>query len=139
MSGSVWAPILTFLGVVVSAAIGWWGSRLGANASRDTSEIANRGEEWDRLFDRFQAVSDKEFALRDREMASLRDRMDSQEAEIRELKRKYSTLREEHSQLWELFTTAMETLQRWILWSDSGGRGSPPLLPEILREHLPRD
>lgn len=139
MSSPIWAPILTFAGVCLSALLGWWGSRLGAVASRDSSELANRGEEWDRLFDRFKAVSDREFALRDREMATLRERMDSQEEQIRDLRRKYSTLRQEHSQLWSLFSMAMETLARWIAWKDAGAVDPPPAVPDMLMEHLPKN
>lgn len=134
---AVTAALITFAGVCVTAVVGWAGSVLSSRSSRESTELASRGEEWDLLFARLKKVNEAEADLRNQEFARIQGQVDSQGDEIDELKRKYNGLQREHTRLWSLFSLSMETLSRWLDWDVAGRRGDPPVVPDRLREHLP--
>lgn len=133
----VTVAIITASGVVLSAVIGVITTHVGAQATRDSAEVTNRGEEWDRLFQKMREVSRSELELRDSQIEKLRRDVDDQAKRTEALEIKYEGLRREHSHLWSLFSLAMETLKRWLDWEARGADVPPPDLPPQLKQHLP--
>lgn len=133
----VTVALITVAGGTISAVIGVIANRVGAQATRDSAEITSRGEEWERILQAMREVSRSELELRDSQIERLRRDVDEQAHRVETLEAQYSGLRREHSQLWSLFSLAMETLKRWLDWEARGGSAPPPDLPPQLKEHLP--
>ena len=136
--------LLAFVGVSLTAVFGWFGAKVGAKANRDSAELANRGEEWDRLFDRMEGVYQREVGAAKREIEELQQQVGSQDSALKDhknrlvrLEEEYGELKQEHSRLWSLFALAMETLAGWLSWDRDGRKGVPPTVPDRLAEHLP--
>lgn len=136
--------IFAFLGVLLTAVLGWSGAKVGAKANRDSAELANRGDEWDRLFDRMEVVYQREVGAAKHEIEKLQQQVGSQDSALKDhknrlvrLEEEYGELKQEHSRLWSLFTLAMETLAGWLAWDREGRKGAPPPVPDHLAEHLP--
>ena len=136
--------LLAFVGVALTAVFGWFGAKVGAKANRDSAELTNRGEEWDRLFDRMEVVYQREVGAAKHEIEKLQEQVGSQDSALKDhktrltrLEKEYGELKQEHSRLWSLFTLAMETLAGWVSWNRDGRKGSPPTMPDLLTEHLP--
>ncbi|WP_312588621.1 hypothetical protein [Corynebacterium dentalis] len=136
--------IFAFLGVLLTAVFGWFGAKVGAKANRDSAELTNRGEEWDRLFDRMENVYQREVGAAKHEIEKLQQQVGAQDSALKDhktrltrLEEEYGELKQEHSRLWSLFTLAMETLAGWLAWDRDGRKGVPPTVPDRLAEHLP--
>ena len=136
--------LLAFVGVALTAVFGWFGAKVGAKANRDSAELTNRGEEWDRLFDRMEVVYQREVGAAKCEIEKLQKQVGSQDSGLKKhksrltkLEEEYGALKQEHSRLWALFTLAMETLAGWLAWDRDGRKGVPPTVPDRLAEHLP--
>lgn len=134
---TITVALITVSGVVLSAVIGVVTTHVGAQATRDSAEVASRGEEWERILQTMRDVSRSELELRDSQIERLRHDVDEQSERMEVLEVKYEGLRREHSHLWELFSLAMETLKRWLDWESRGDGTPPPSLPVQLKEHLP--
>ena len=133
----VTVALITVVGGTISAVIGVIANYVGAQATRDSAEIASRGEEWERILQTVREVSRSELELRDSQIERLRRDVDEQSERMEALEVKYEGLRREHSHLWSLFSLAMETLKRWLDWESRGDDTPPPALPSQLKEHLP--
>lgn len=136
--------LLAFVGVSLTAVFGWFGAKVGAKANRDSAELANRGEEWDRLFDRMEGVYQREVGAAKHEIEKLQQQVGSQDSALKDhksrltrLEEEYGELKQEHSRLWSLFTLAMEMLAGWLAWDLDRRKGVPPTVPDRLAEHLP--
>ena len=129
--------LITASGVVLSAVIGVISTNVGAQATRDSAEVASLGAECERILQTVREVSRWELELRDLQIERLRRDVDEQSERMGALEVKYEGLRREHSHLWSLFSLAMETLKRWLDWEARSDDTPPPALPSQLKEHLP--
>lgn len=130
-----WNPWFILLGVIITAASGFFSAKLTGRSSVRTKEI-----EVDALvYDRAERINNAAFTRLEKQIGDLDQKVKDQDVLLQKQSTDMRELRIDLNSITDSLNAAVTLVEEWMIWVTSGCEGPRPEIPRKLRPHIDPD